>query len=450
MNRQAEFHKEETAKERLAFEETLARVSSFGIKPGLKVIQALLKEVGDPQAGLAAIHITGTNGKGSVSAMLEAVLRHSGYRTGLFTSPHMLSYRERFRVDGQLARYQELLPLLERIAGAADRVEAAVGCRPTEFEVLTALGFLYFQSRRAEVLILEVGMGGRYDSTNVIPNPLLTVITNVTLDHENYLGKTIQKIAWEKAGILKAGVPAVWAGDSPEALAVLEAEGQKVEAGPLHDIRKECTWTRRSWGLKGQELDLRTPAGEYPALRLPLNGWHQGINVATALRALELLAARLPKVRRESIYAGLEAVRWPCRLELVQEAPAVVLDGSHNPAGILALARWLRENRGSFRQVILVMGMVADKDRLTAAGYLDGLAERVIITRPLSSRAGSWEELGRGFREIPPERITYEKDCQQALALALAEAGREDLVLCTGSFYLVGELRGNWQPGDMF
>ena len=135
-------------------------------------------------------------------------------------------------MDGQLARYQELLPLLERIAGAADRVEAAVGCRPTEFEVLTALGFLYFQSRRAEVLILEVGMGGRYDSTNVIPNPLLTVITNVTLDHENYLGKTIQKIAWEKAGILKAGVPAVWAGDSPEALAVLEAEGQKVEAGP--------------------------------------------------------------------------------------------------------------------------------------------------------------------------------------------------------------------------
>ena len=450
----------EESKERLAFEETLCRVSSFGIKPGLEVIYALLEELGDPQAGLAVIHITGTNGKGSVSAMLESCLRRAGYRTGLFTSPHLISYRERFRVNGRLAEYGDLLELLGQAAEAADRVEGRLGSRPTEFELLTAMGFLYFQRMKVEILVLEVGMGGRYDSTNVIPQPLLTIITNVTLDHESFLGHSVREIAWEKAGIIKSGVPVVWAGRDPEALAVIEEERRKAGGGPLHEVTKECVWRRRPLGVKGQEIGITTPEGAYPAVRLALGGDYQGDNLAAVLRALELLAPRLDRLTdekkegaglcRESVYEGLAQTRWPCRLELVTENPAVILDGSHNPDGIRGLARWLKEQRESFDQVILVMGMVADKDRLTAAGYLDGLATNVIITKPLSSRAGSWEDLGQGFQKNPAARIFYEEDCHKALKRALAQAGPRDLVLCTGSFYLVGELRKNWQTRDMF
>ncbi|MEA4893015.1 MAG: folylpolyglutamate synthase/dihydrofolate synthase family protein [Peptococcaceae bacterium] len=441
---------EDRSKERLAFEETLARVSSFGIKPGLLVIRALLEELGNPQAGLKAIHITGTNGKGSVSAMLESVLRRSGYRTGLFTSPHLISYRERFRVNGQMAEYGVLLELLAETAAAARQVAEKTGSRPTEFELLTAVGFLYFRRMQTQVLILEVGMGGRYDSTNVIPDPLLTIITNVTLDHENFLGHSVKEIAWEKAGIIKEGVPLIWAGKDAGALAVIEEVRQQAKGGPICDAAKECVWQSRPLGLLGQEIDIVTPEGTYPAVRLPLNGPYQGVNLAAVLRALEVLRPKLPGISRESIYRGLAAVRWPCRLELVQQLPAVILDGSHNPDGIRWLAQWLKEQKPAFDRVILVMGMVADKDRLTAARYLDGLAESVIITKPLSSRAGSWEELARGFQQNAGTGVLLEEDCHKALERALGQANPKDLVLCTGSFYLVGELRKNWKTGDMF
>ncbi|MEL7623336.1 MAG: folylpolyglutamate synthase/dihydrofolate synthase family protein [Clostridiales bacterium] len=552
------------------FEEALERVSSFGIEPGLAVILELLRQLGNPQADLAVIHVAGTNGKGSVCSMLESCLREAGLRTGLYTSPHLISYNERFRVNGAMISDQELLALLAETEAAAQRTAAVLDRRATQFEILTAMAFLWFCRQKVDVLVLETGMGGRYDATNVIPRPLMTVITNISLDHESFLGNTTAAIAGEKAGIIKAGTPLVTACDDPAALAVIcrefakvqeaastpeaakvsgtastpekastpgvvsvpeavkapgvvsvseavkasgvvsvsgaakaeqeraEAQGtaQAEQAGAaalaLSQVWQECSWHTKSLGLTGQEVTLTTPVGTYEKLYLPLAGQHQCVNLACVVRAWEILAgtgafeqravpeeatpqetvpqeampeeatpqeavlqgavpekAALRPSRQKAILTedalrrGLQKVSWPCRLELVQEHPQVVLDGSHNPDGLHQLAAWLQENRRDYEKVILVMGMVEDKDRLKAASYLDALVSSVIITKPLSARAGHWQELARGFTGAAG-RVDYIEDCRQALEEAIVQAGEKDLVLCTGSFYLVGELRKKW------
>jgi dihydrofolate synthase/folylpolyglutamate synthase len=476
------------------FGAALDRVSAHGIEPGLAVTAELLRQLGNPQTNQRIIHIAGTNGKGSVSAMLERCLREAGYKTGLYTSPHIIRYNERFRLGGRLATDGELLTLLATATAAAERVERALGKRPTQFEMLTAMAFLWLSQEKAEVAILETGMGGRFDATNIITRPLLTIITNVSLDHEQFLGDTIPAIAREKAGIIKAGAPLVCAAGDPAAMAIIKATFAAAQAaavgasaggaspdeassggaslgdaspggvrpneassggvnpraaGPaplLASVWEECSWTTTSLGLDGQIVNLSTPGDTYPDLSLPLAGQHQCVNLACVVRAWEILSPVLPGLGREALYRGVAAVRWPCRLEKVQEDPAVVLDGSHNPDGIRHLALWLSENRAAYQKVILVMGMVADKDRLAAAGYLDGLVSQVIITKPLSDRAGDWRALAEGFRVSG--QAEYIEDCLAALDVAMGRAVKGDLVLCTGSFYLVGELRQKWAPQD--
>ena len=444
-----------------SFEQEISKIAAVGMKPGMEVIRELLRQLGNPQENLAVIHVAGTNGKGSVCAMLERCLREAGFRTGMYTSPHMMYYNERFLINGEMISEDDLLHLLSDVEIAVGETEKAVGERPKEFEILTAMAFLWFSRQNVDLFILETGMGGRFDATNVCDKPLLSIITSISMDHENYLGNTLRLIAGEKAGIIKAGSSLVTSCDAEEALAVLRQEFEAVQEDrpgvQMLLVKDLCDWETKSLGLAGQEVTLRTPLRTYEALFLPKPGEYQCANLACAVLAWELLAGEqsaLPtgkeRLKGESLRKGLAALSWPCRLEQVRESPAVVLDGSHNPDGIRQLARWLSGERDRYDRVILVMGMLEDKDRLSATAQLDGLVSRVIITKPLSDRAGHWEELARGFRRIGEDHVEFIEDCHQALQQAIALAAENDLVLCTGSLYLVGELRKNWKEKDLF
>ncbi|MCL1848741.1 MAG: bifunctional folylpolyglutamate synthase/dihydrofolate synthase [Clostridiales bacterium] len=439
-----------------AFEEAIGEVAAVGVKPGMEVIRELLKQLGNPHKKIPIIHVAGTNGKGSVCAMLERCLREAGFRTGLYTSPHMMTYHERFLVDGEMISHDALMALLKDVEVAVEDTKEALGQNPREFEILTAMGFLWFYRKRVDVLILETGLGGRFDATNVSDQPLLSIITSISKDHEVFLGDTLAMIAKEKAGIIKKGSSLVTSCSAPEAVEVIKQEFrdiQKGEDGPeLFLVSDCCKWSTKSLGLAGQEVDLETPGNAYKALFLPLPGQYQCENLADVALAWEYLAGeRSPlasgreQLTEEALRSGLASVFWPCRLELVQEKPTVVLDGSHNPDGILKSAQWLETERGGYSQVILVMGMLEDKDRISATSALDGLVSRVIITKPLSERAGQWQDLAKGFKSIPQEGVEFVEDCHEAVKKAIDIAGENDLVLCTGSFYLVGELRKNWK-----
>lgn len=435
------------------FEEALSQASSFGIRPGLETMEALLEELGHPQDRLSIVHVAGTNGKGSVCALLESVFRAAGYKTGLYTSPHLVEYGERFRINGQAAGETVLWALLAQVLTAADRVEIKLGWRPTEFELLTAMGFLYFQEEEVDILVLEVGMGGKLDATNLAAKPLLTVITNVSMDHENFLGNDIKSIAGEKAGIIKKGVSLVSAAEDPivqqtildcfrEAQKAFDQGPEKEDPAKLHWVQQECRWQVLSQGVLQQTVKLQTPAYCYESLRLPLIGPHQCINLATAVRAVELLQTAYPSLGPAAVETGVGCVSWPGRLEVVCRTPLVILDGAHNPDGMKRLAQWLQGVRPAFRRVILVIGMLADKDRQAAAAQLEPLVDRLFITKPPSYRAVQWEAMGEAFHQFKLEDKTYIEDNWVALKAAMDEAEPEDLVLVAGSLYLVGSLKG--------
>ena len=443
------------------FAEAMAKVAAVGMKPGMEVIRELLRQLDNPHEHLAVIHVAGTNGKGSVCAMLERCLREAGLRTGLYTSPHMMVYNERFRLDGAMIGDDELAALLTDVEAAVRQTEEALGERPKEFEILTAMAFLWFFRQKVDVLVLETGMGGRYDATNVSAKPLLTIITSISMDHEAYLGHTLALIAGEKAGIIKAGVSLVTSCDAPEALDVIQqvfGEVQKDLPEPqLLRSPELCRWETKGLGLAGQEIDLHTRERDYDALFLPLPGQYQGANLACMVVAWEYLAGeqsplgdRRAGLTEEALRAGLASMGWPCRLEMVQDRPVVVLDGSHNPDGMRQSVHWLSAERENYDRVILVMGMLEDKERLEAAGLLDGLVSRVVITKPLSDRAGHWQGLAAGFRRMLPEQVEFIEDCHEAVGKAIRMAGENDLVFCTGSLYLVGELRKNWPDKALF
>jgi dihydrofolate synthase/folylpolyglutamate synthase len=442
------------------FEEALSRASSFGILPGLEVMGKLLEFLDNPQDRLPIIHVAGTNGKGSVCAMLEAVFREAGYRTGLYTSPHLSEYGERFRINGEKAPISTLQQTLEQVSVAADQVEACLGRRPTEFEILTAMGFLYFVAAQVEILILEVGMGGRLDATNLVKHPIMTVITNVSLDHENFLGNDVAAIAYEKAGIIKPGVSLVCASEDAKVRQVIQSCFEAVQGATqnggaetrntnrpatLSWVTELCQWQLLEETLLGQKLALQTPKWCFEHIELPLSGSHQQLNLATALCVVEQLTSNFPKLTQEKSEKGIAKVRWPGRLEIVSRQPMIILDGAHNPAGMKYLADWLKRQKFNFRRVILVIGMLFDKDRQQAAAELEPLVEQIIVTRAPSYRALEWQSMAQGFVHTDAKHLAIIEDCHEALAVARSMAEPEDLILVTGSLYLIGLLRTNFE-----
>ena len=383
-------------------------------KLGLERITALLRALGDPHRACRWIHVAGTNGKGSTCAMIEAGLRAAGVRTGLYISPHLIEPTERIRVAGREVSQEQFASAFARVHETAERMLASgeLDMHPTYFETVTAMAFVLFADAKLDTVVLEVGLGGRLDATNVV-TPELCVITPIDYDHQIFLGDTIQQIAAEKAGILKPGVPAVFAEQRPEAEAVLRAQAQArytfSREWPITDLTMDARSSR--FRLCGQEVVC------------PLAGEHQVENARVAAIALAGLGVSP---------AGIASTHWPGRLELVAEQPEMIIDGAHNPAGTRALAAYiLRFYTG--RRIWLVYGALRDKAVLEMTSVLFPLADRVILTAPANSRAMPPED-------IPAEGARITHSITEAIAL-LSDAAPEDVVFIAGSLYLAGEAR---------
>jgi len=377
----------------MTYDEMLARLGAlrrYGMRPGLDAIRELLHRVGDPHVGMRVIHVGGTNGKGSTAAMIEAGLRASGRRTGLYTSPHLLRFTERIRIDGD-----ELAPA--RAAEVAEAVLAGGG-EYTFFEVATAMALLAFHRAGVDAVVLEVGLGGRLDATNVVEDKAVAVVTSVGLDHTDVLGPRIVDIAREKAGIFRRDTPALFACDD-EAAAILQAEAERVGAAPIE-----------RFGRDFDDADLPP---------LALGGAHQRRNAALARRALEFAGVGASAMRQ-----GLANVKWPGRLERL--SPTVLVDAAHNEEGARALAAAWPDGDWT-----LVVGVVADKDARAIVAPLAARARRVIVTAPPSPRALPPAELAR---MLPGASVA--RDLATALAMAAGER-----VVVAGSIFLVGEAR---------
>ncbi|GFN22609.1 bifunctional folylpolyglutamate synthase/dihydrofolate synthase [Thermanaeromonas sp. C210] len=417
----------------------LRDLTKFGVNLGLGRMEELLERLGNPHRRLRFFHIGGTNGKGSVAAMVAAILQAAGYRVGLFTSPHLHSYTERIRLNGQEIRREHVAEILTRMRPLLDGMVKEGHEHPTEFEVSTALAFHYFNEVGADYVVLEVGLGGSFDSTNVIPSSLVSVITNVGLDHMDYLGHTLVEIAGEKAGIIKDRAVVVTGADKPEALEVIETRCRR-KGAILYRLGKEFTYNPTEVSCRGGRMDWKGLGRTYPGLRVALLGRHQLSNAALAVAVME--AARRHHnldVLEEHIREGLDRAFWPGRLEIVNRRPLVVLDGAHNYDGALALKRSLEE-LFPHRRLILVLGMLADKEREKVVAALVPLAQAVIITRPNNPRAGDWKVLGLHARRFTPH-VHIIRHISQAMETALGLAGPEDLICATGSLYMVAEAR---------
>jgi dihydrofolate synthase/folylpolyglutamate synthase len=397
-------------------------------KLGLERIGRVLEALGNPQRACRHVHVAGTNGKGSTCAMIEAGLRAAGERTGLFTSPHLVEPTERIRIGGVPVSAERFTAAFERVRGAVEALlrDGALDLHTTYFETVTAMAFVLFREERAGRVVLETGLGGRLDATNVV-TPELCVITPIDFDHEAFLGKSLESIAAEKAGILKAGVPAVFAAQREAAAAVLEARAAEVGAAAMRTA---------DWRVEELEMDARgsrfLAAGPRRLrIRCPLAGEHQVDNALAAAAALSALG--LPD---RTVEQGIAGTRWPGRLERVAERPEIILDGAHNPAGARALAAYI-ERFYAGRRVWLIYGAMRDKAVAEMSAILFPRADRIIATAPRQPRA----VLPETIRELA-EHAAVETAPRLEDALARARAASpEDAVFVTGSLFLVGEAR---------
>jgi dihydrofolate synthase/folylpolyglutamate synthase len=351
--------------------EALFRRTTHGIRPGLDVIRALLDRLGRPERAWPAIHVAGTNGKGSVCAMIESVFRAAGVRTGLYTSPHLVRFNERLRVGGRPASDAAVAALLADAEREASALEREGGLRPaTFFELTTAMAFEHFRREGVALGVIETGMGGRWDATNVVV-PLVAAVCDVDLDHADYLGDSIEKIAAEKCGILQRGRPAVCGIENPAARAVFRETAAALGAPAAYaDEEVSVRRTRQDWD--GQRLSIETPVRRLPPLTLPLLGDHQLRNVAVAVAAVEAAASAADIAMPDAaMVQGLERVRWPARMQVLARDPVVLLDGAHNPHAARALARSVRALSGR-QPVAWIVGMLADKDAALAWARAEG------------------------------------------------------------------------------
>ena len=421
--------------------EFLFGLRRFGWRLGLETVERLLALLDNPQTRVPSIHIGGTNGKGSTTAMLGAILQAAGYPTGLYTSPHLLDFTERIRVNGASIGATEVTRLtaqLKDLCSAhfahqpipnppSDRLP-----HPTFFELTTAMAFLHFARQGVKAAVIEVGLGGRFDATNVII-PQVAVVTNVSLEHQEYLGQTLPEIATEKAGIIKGSVPVVTATQG-ESYEVIRRTAED-RGAPLVNIHEAYAYTVRESGLAGQTLDLTGPGRRYEALRISLAGRHQAENAVTAVAAAEVLESQGFHLGEAAIRRGLTQARWPGRLQIVSDRPRIILDGAHNPAGAQALAAFLMEHRSALNRLIMVFGVLKDKNWEAMLAPLGPLADQMILTHPPADRGADPHELLMADRYC--SKVEIMADPGEGLALARSGARPKDTILVTGSLYTV-------------
>jgi dihydrofolate synthase/folylpolyglutamate synthase len=409
------------------------RAGHLGL-PSLERITALLSALGDPQATYPVVHITGTNGKGSTSRMTSAVLRACGLSVGTYMSPHLERINERLEFEGAEISDESFA----RVLGAVAEIERFLGMRATWFELVTAAAYTWFADMAAEAVVAEVGLGGRFDATNVVDADV-AVVTNVELDHTQILGDTREAIAEEKAGIIKNGSLLVLGAEDAAVAAIFEAQAERVGARAIwrRGVEFGCSSDRLAVG--GRLIDLWTPLGQFSEVHLPLHGAHQGDNAAAAVAAAQGFLQTT--IDPEVVIAALASVKVPGRLEVVRRHPLVVLDGAHNPAGAAAAGRALIEDFAAAKRVIVVMGCLRGRDpRQLLSGLGPLRIDLVVACRPPSPRAQEPEEVLVAAQSLGIDAEQSETT-SEAVERALEIADRDDLVLVTGSLYVVGAAR---------
>lgn len=419
-------------------EAKLQQLSAPGSKPGLERILALLAGFHDPQQHLPVVHVAGTNGKGSTSLMIADIVSAAGYRVGRFSSPHLHCYEERFTINGEQISAARLLFYLEQIEAYLFSWQG--NDRPTEFEILTAIAFLYFKDEKVDLAVLEVGLGGLYDSTNVI-KPLVSVITGVDYDHMNILGDTIEEIAYNKAGIIKANVPVVIGSMPEKAQKVIAAQAEQLKA-PLLKASDVMVERIGAPDLQGQYINLFSSHCKLSNQLLALLGDFQLRNLACAVSAVEVLLEKEFVIKAEDLARALPKMKMPGRLEILQSMPLVIGDVAHNPQGASALNHALQELLPD-RNRVLVCGMLDDKDRAASLKSIGRACTRAVFTRPLGERNCNWHETARLWQEQFPDTPCFElENITAAVKKGMALLGEDEYLLITGSFYVLEEARG--------
>jgi dihydrofolate synthase/folylpolyglutamate synthase len=423
----------------------------------------LLARLGNPQETIPAVHITGTKGKGSTAVMTAEMLSAAGYRTGLFTSPHVSTFEERMRVDGRMPSREECTGLLDEVAAEVMQLDLqGPAMRPTYFEIATAMAWLYFRRCRCDYVVLEVGLGGRLDSTNLC-RPEVTVITNVSRDHMHVLGNTAREIAAEKAGIIKPHIPVVCGVERPDAAGVIHSTARRCES-PLYQsgrdydavYRRADDGTRKTEGvtrnagepvrppssdLRPPTVDVQTPFSRFTSLPLPLRGEHQARNAAAAVTAIDVLRNRGFRISDAAVTAGMANVLWPLRLEVLRRSPIVIADAAHNEASAAALVAALRSEFPAERR-ILIFAASQDKDVEAIAANLFPAFDTVVATQFIGNpRSIPPGELAERVGASYGGRLLTAANPLEAYALALEMSAAGDLICASGSFYLAAEVR---------
>ncbi len=414
--------------------ELIETTVKFGCRPGLERTKKLLELLGNPHKKLRLIHIAGTNGKGSTAAMIASVLSSAGYSAGLYISPHLFRNTERMTIDGIEITEEDFVKYAMEVLGAVKFMGEKGLEEPTQFEMYTAMAFLYFEGKKVDFAVIEVGLGGRFDATNVI-DPLLSVITSISYDHKDILGDTIDKIAYEKAGIIKEGSRVIMYPQLfPEAEAVIEAVCKEKDASLIK--ADTGSLTLKDYDISGQIIDFKYRDYDIKGMRLPLIGDHQIYNTAVALTAIAEIDKMGYPIKGEAVRRGIEAVKWPCRLGIISTEPLILIDGAHNEDGINSLYNALLKYF-SGRKIIFVIGMLKDKDYGYAIRKLMPMAYHAVATEPLSARALS---AGAMAEAVMPycSSVSTEPDIIKAIEKAKDLYEKDGMICICGSLYLAG------------
>ena len=436
-----------TAKSDRAIEK-IHEFSKFGSVLGLERMTELLSLLGDPQDQLKVIHVAGTNGKGSVCRYIYSVLLEEGYKTGIYISPFIENFNERIEIDQVCINDEDLAAYTDRVLEAVSIMIKEGLQSPTEFEVITALALLYFKEKACDYVVLEVGLGGSGDSTNVCREPLITVITSISMDHMDRLGNTIEEIAAEKAGIIKDGCPVVTSASDARALRVIERTAEEHKSMFFETTNLPVRITEE--GISGSCFDVDIQGVSFEGVRIAMAGRHQIDNAVAAMCALSIMEERGDvRVSRRALYAGLAAARQPGRMEVFAEekGPITIIDGAHNPDG----AKALKEAIGSFctdKKILMVIGVLADKDVKGMMDHFTDMTEDFIVTQPDNPRRLKAESLADMLRsrgctciEAPDIKQAYKEACQRK--------DKYDVIIYAGSLYMIGKVRTMIRKGDL-
>ena len=409
--------------------EYIHNVSWTFCKPGLERTEELCKMLGNPEKSLKFVHVAGTNGKGSFSSMLSSVLKEAGYKVGLYTSPYILKFNERISINGKPISNKELVEITETVKECADKMAD----KPTEFELVTAIAFTYFAKNKCDIVVLECGLGGRLDSTNVIDTPVLSVITGISLDHTAILGDTVEKIAYEKAGIIKENVPVLWCGEDKRATKVILEAAEKKHAPVYLTSHDEIIIKRASFD--GTMLDYKN----FRNVEIKLLGSYQPLNCANVLEAVSVLCSHGFYITHPQVMDGLKKAEWHARFERISDTPLVIFDGAHNPEGIEASVKSVKDYFGSARAYVLT-GVMADKDYSYMASKICEVADKIFCITPDNPRALPAEKYAEVFSSLGKEAHAF-KTVKEATKCAILSAKTDGKpLLCLGSLYMYGEV----------